>query len=165
MGGNQNSPFNLPYHCENWPNDIVDIKCGQFHTLVLTSNGTIYSCGQNKFGQLARKTDEPHLERRGLAYSPSLKISVLSDIVRIECGFYHSMCIDEMNHLYIFGNNLCGQLGLGHKKDKKEPTIHPSLQNIVDISSKGDHTFVKTSNNEIYAFGDNNYSQLGINME
>ena len=43
--------------------------------------------------------------------------------------------------------------------------MHPSLSNIIDISSKGDHTFVKTSNNEIYAFGRNEDFQLGIKSE
>ena len=43
-----------------------------------------------------------------------------------------------------------------------KPIKHPSLSNIIDISSGGNHSFVKTSNNEIYAFGYNDYSQLGI---
>ena len=61
-----------------------------------------------------------------------------------------------------FGENSCGQLGLCDEKDRFKPIIHPSLSNVIDISSRGYHSFVKTSNNEIYAFGCNKYSQLGI---
>ena len=39
-----------------------------------------------------------------------------------------------------------------------------ALSNIIDIS-KGEQTFIKTSNNEIYAFGRNEYSKLGIKTE
>ena len=35
------------------------------------------------------------------------------------------------------------------------------MRNIIDVSSKGEHTFVKTSENKIFAFGKNVYSQLG----
>ena len=66
--------------------------------------------------------------------------------------------------MYVFGDNIYGQLGLDDTNDNREkkPVKHPSLSNIIDISKGGRHTFVKTSNNEIYAFGDNVYSQLGI---
>ena len=66
--------------------------------------------------------------------------------------------------MYVFGNNEFGQLGLGDTDNRNKPIKHPSLSNIIDIS-KGNHSFVKTSNNEIYAFGYNRCSQLGIKTE
>ena len=75
------------------------------------------------------------------------------------------MCIDINGNLLFFGGNSCGQFGLGDT-DKRDILVqHPSLSNIIDISSKGEHVFVKTSNNEIYAFGSNDNSQLGIKTE
>ena len=72
------------------------------------------------------------------------------------------MCIDINDNLWIFGGNEYGQLGLGDKEDKHKPILHLTLSNIIDISSRGNHTFVKTIDNKIYAFGYNKYSQLGI---
>merc|ERR1712100_605858 len=93
------------------------------------------------------------------------KIEDFSEIIRIECGINHSLCIDINYDLYVFGNNGFAQLGLGDTKNRNKPIKHPSLSNIIDVSNGGYHTFVKTSNNEIYAFGNNQYSQLGIKTE
>ena len=94
-----------------------------------------------------------------------LPLQFLPEITRIECGYNHSICIDINNDLYVFGSNSSRQLGLGDDDNRNKPTKHPSLLNIIDISSRGYHTFVKTTNNEIYAFGNNKYSQLGIKTE
>ena len=129
---------------------IVDIKCGHNHTLVLDSNQLVFSCGYKYYDADAD-------------YSPVFQqIEGLSDIIRIETGSSHFMCVDKNNDLYIFGNNEHGQLGLGDTKDRGIPVKHPSLSNIIDISRGVHLTFVKTSNNEIYGFGDNSNSQLGI---
>merc|ERR1711862_308935 len=93
------------------------------------------------------------------------KIEDLSEIIRIECGSNHSLCIDINSDLFVFGYNRCGQLGLGATNHRNKPIKHPSLSNIIDISNGGSHSFVKTSRNEIYAFGYNLYSQLGIKTE
>ena len=153
------------YKAIKWPTGIVDIKCGVSHTLVLTENKEVYSCGSNAFGQLGRNVDE---SRDSLSLS---KLDSISNIVRIECGSYHSMCIDTSNDLFVFGDNECGQLGLFDVEDEnyKEkvmlPTKIPSISNIIDISSRGYHTFVKTSDNKIFGFGENEYLQLGVETE
>ena len=71
------------------------------------------------------------------------------------------MCINSTDDLYIFGGNEFGQLGLDDFIDRGKPIKHPSLSNVIDISSGGCSTFVKTSNG-IYAFGLNEYLQLGV---
>jgi len=138
---------NTPILCSSLSNeDIVDIKCASWYTLVLTSNQHVLSCGNNGCGQIGRKLDNGYS-------SPSFqKIEELSEIIRIECGGDHSMCIDINNDLYVFGNNMFTQLGLGDRNSIYIPFKHPSLSNIIDISKGGYYTFVKTSNNEIYAF-------------
>ena len=108
----------------------------------------MYSCGNSVYGRLGREFGNDHATR-------FQKIKSLSNITRIECGYFHSMCIDMNGDLYVFGYNNSGQLGLGDVYGKYEPVKHPSLANIIDISSKGECTFVKTSDNEIYAFGKN----------
>ena len=147
----------LPVKCEHWPLDlIIDIKCGKFHTLVLTSKQEVYSFGDNEFSQLGR-------DSKPTTYTNEVvKISSLSNIVRIECGTYHSVCINNTGDLYVFGRNKQGQLGLGNTNGRSTPVKHPSISNIIDVSSKGNQTFVKTISKEICAFGNNEYSQLGI---
>ena len=144
-----------PIKCTSWPDDVVDIKCSNYHTLVLTSNQEVYTCGSNIFGLLGRQIEAK--------VCPNLKkLANLSNIVRIECGRCHSMCINVDGNVFVFGHNLYGQLGLGDTDRRGGPVTNPYLTNIIDISSKGDHVFVKTSMNEIFAFGSNKHSQLGI---
>ena len=156
LGNNDNQ--NIPILCSSLSNeDIVDIKCGSFHVLVLTANQEVFSCGSNGEGEIGRDRNDDN--------STFQKIQELSEITRIECGFFFSLCIDIHNDFYVFGFNSNGQLGLGDYKKRRKPTKHVSLSNIIDMSHGGYHTFVKTSNNEIYAFGKNKYSQLGIITE
>ena len=153
--GNMDMQFS-PCKCVDWPDNIVDIKCGSSFALVLTSNLEVYSVGSNQYGQLGRSTFDD--------FSCNLEcIASLSNknIVRIECGSSHSMCIDSSKQLYVFGANFFGQLGLDDFEDRYKITIHPTLSNIIDISKGGIHTFVKTSDNQIYAFGRNHLTQLG----
>ena len=155
------------------PEDVVDIKCGSYFTLILTSKQEVYSCGDNTGGQLGQKDEL-------VKYSSSLqKIDSLSNIKRIECGDYHCMCIDDDDLLFVFGDNGYGQLGLSDYENRSSSLKHPlndsdyvskllgypSLSHIIDISSGGNHTFVKISSNEVFGFGYNQYLQMGVTTD
>ena len=160
LGIQEEDPTKAILKIKNWPDDVVDIKCGYFHTLVLTSTQDVYSCGDNFYGQLGRES-----ERDICTFLK--KIPNLLEIRRIECGYDHSMCIDNNNAFIVFGCNSFGQLGMSGR-NKKRPIKHPlfsSILQVIDISSGGMHSFIKLSTDSVFAFGNNTYSQLGKSGE
>jgi len=156
LGQGNNKPCYKPIQCFNWPDNIIDIKSGFNYSLLLTSKGQVYSFGSNGNGQLG--INDKNVNKINI---PTV-ITDIPEIQRIECGNSHSMCIEINNNLWLFGCNGYGQLGLGDQLHRFKPIQHPTLSNIIDISSGGHHTFVKTIDNKIFAFGKNNHSQLGI---
>jgi alpha-tubulin suppressor-like RCC1 family protein len=42
-----------------FPENIIEIACGQSHTLLLTEGGQVFSFGRNAYGQLGHGEDEP----------------------------------------------------------------------------------------------------------
>ena len=146
-----------PVKATNWPENIVEIKSGDYHTLVLTENREVFSCGDNSYGKLGRPTLE--------SFSPNFeKISSLSNIIFIECAtsVFYSMCVDVNHDLYVFGlYNDDGDDGEFEEIGMYSPKKHQSLSNITDISKGINHIFFKTSGNQIFATGYNEHSQLG----
>ena len=156
LGHDKYENYHKPIKCNNYPDNIISIKCGDVHTLLLTLGGNIYSLGNNLYEQLGLNDND--IEKTNM---PTL-ITNIPEIKRIECGAKRSMCIDVNNNLWFFGNNDDGQLGLGDDKNRSEPTKHPTLSNIMDISSGGSCTFIKTLDHKIFAFGYNGCLELGI---
>ena len=156
IGHDRHIIYDKPTLCNNYPDNIISIKCGTNHTLLLTLEGNIYSFGNNDSGRLG--LNDNNIKQTNM---PTL-ITNIPEIRMIECGTNYSMCIDVNDHLWLFGGNYLGQLGLGDKKNRSNPTKHPTLSNIMDISSREYRTFIKTLDGKIYAFGENDYSQLGI---
>ncbi len=79
-------------------------------------------------------------------------------------GFYRSFIINE-GHVYSFGLNEVGQLGLGDEIDKNVPTLIPNLNNVIQIGvGESDNTLFLNENGEIYVFGANDYGQIGMDL-
>ncbi|AYV82630.1 MAG: chromosome condensation regulator [Hyperionvirus sp.] len=84
---------------------IRQIACGNNHTLILLTNGTLWGCGDNRNGQLGFESLE---DIKSLT-----KIDDVKNIVQIACGFYHSFIKLDDGTIMGCGNNSSGQLGLG----------------------------------------------------
>jgi RCC1 and BTB domain-containing protein len=68
---------------------IIDICCGEWHTLVLTNSGEVYAWGWNKFGQIGNGISDYEYQ------SIPIKGNGFNDekVIQISCDLLHSMAL------------------------------------------------------------------------
>ncbi|XP_042617880.1 probable E3 ubiquitin-protein ligase HERC3 isoform X2 [Cyprinus carpio] len=116
---------------------VIQIACGDHHSMALTKDGQVFVWGENSHGQLGLKKNHPS--------SPSAQhVQSLSGIplAQISAGGDHSFGLSLSGVVFGWGKNSAGQLGLGDTTDRHIPTIINSLQfkKTVSISCGGEHT-------------------------
>ncbi|KAG5022568.1 hypothetical protein JHK85_018910 [Glycine max] len=96
---------------------VEKIAAGLWHTLCVSVNGQIYAFGGNQFGQLGTGSDQPETSPRQLDASrfENKHSSIVS------CGARHSALLTDDGHLFTWGWNKYGQLGLGDSVDRNIP--------------------------------------------
>jgi regulator of chromosome condensation len=119
---------------------IVDIACGEFHSVFLLDDGCVFTCGVYDSGQLGlgparvlasvNKVHHPHVWV-GVAVPRQVQFPPLSckweRIIGIEADSRRSMAWTK-SHLFIWGMGNIGELGLG-------PTINEVFQpTLVDLA-------------------------------
>jgi RCC1 and BTB domain-containing protein len=138
---------------------VVDISCGAYHSLVSTNCGEVYAWGDNGCGQIGNGCYDNQLK--------PTKVKGFNDerVVMISCGFFHSMALTECGHVYSWGDNDCGQLGIGNIVHSNEPKFVAVIDKcnvfIEKISCGSNHSLFLSSDGNIYAFGRNKYGELG----
>jgi alpha-tubulin suppressor-like RCC1 family protein len=125
---------------------------GENHSVILKSDGTVWSVGLNSSGQLG---DSSNTQR-----ATPVQVSSLSDVVAIAAGGNHSMAITSTGALYLWGANGNGQLGNASTTSSNYP-VQSSLTDVVAIAAGRDHSVAMQSDGDIYAWGKNTDGQLG----
>lgn len=99
---------------------ISQISCGNNFSMLLSTNGHLYSFGkENSQGQLGHNDRSP----RNL---PTLieKLKVGGELIKsVSCGFKHVICKNGLGKVFVWGANDCGQLGLGTYVDELSPKV------------------------------------------
>ncbi|KAI8120902.1 putative E3 ubiquitin-protein ligase HERC4 [Lucilia cuprina] len=169
LGGIEEEQILMPRKMNWTPPDasVIQVSCGRWHTLFLTSDGKIFSCGSNDNGQLGHElpTKRPRM-------SPFKLIAELENyvITRISCGARHSMALNEWGQIFTWGHNDYGQLGITNSHDVViQPKIVRNLisKHVVQIACGNNHSLVLTNctanfRGELYSWGSNIYGQLGV---
>jgi alpha-tubulin suppressor-like RCC1 family protein len=140
---------------------IKAVACGKYHTVVLTTNNSLYGTGFNENGQL------------GLGISNVTNHNTFQEITipqgkivkAVACGYRHTVILTTDNLLYGTGGNgtFDGQLGLGNNDNYytfSSITIPDKLVKAVACGES--HTLVLTTDNLLYGTGLNTSGQLGL---
>ena len=120
--------------------------------------GVVWSCGANNNGQLGLGSS------MGNQFLPQ-QIKSLPSITSVFCGSNSSFLIDESASVWSFGDNFCGQLGVGDKKERSAPEKIGSLPPILTIASGLAHTLFLDYDGFVWSCGNNDYFQLGSGPE
>uniref|UniRef100_A0A673NEG1 HECT domain-containing protein n=1 Tax=Sinocyclocheilus rhinocerous TaxID=307959 RepID=A0A673NEG1_9TELE len=139
---------------------VIQIACGDHHSMALTKDGQVLVWGENSHGQLGLRKDHPG--------SPSAQhVQSLSGIplAQISAGGDHSFVLSLSGVVFGWGKNSAGQLGLGDTTDRHVPTVVNSLnrKKTVSISCGGEHTATLSKGGTVFTFGSGGSGQLGHN--
>ena len=135
----------------------VSIACGNSHTIVLMSDGSVYGCGYNNNSQLG---DGTTTTRSTLTLMTN---STGKTPVSISCGNTYTMVLMSDGSVYGCGYNNNSQLGNGTTTTSSTLTLmtNSTGKTPVSISCGDSHTMVLMSDRSVYGCGLNSLGQLG----
>ena len=132
--------------------ELADIQCGNENTLFLMKDGTVYTCGTYSRGTQG-------LGRMDSIVKKPTRIPGLERIVQISCGFGHNAALDADGHVWIWGRNDYGQLGVGDKTARSTPVML-NLEGIAAVNCGGKFTLAQDRDGGLWGWGANTYQVL-----
>ena len=89
---------------------VVDVACGLQHTVLVTASGEVLAWGSNKYSQCGT------VAREAVVSLPAYVSGLFGHrCATVACGGAHTLVVSDMGKIFSWGQNACGQLGLGHK--------------------------------------------------
>ncbi|MCX6873797.1 MAG: hypothetical protein NTW21_08310 [Verrucomicrobia bacterium] len=142
---------------------VVAIAAGDTQSLALTSEGRVYACGSNYYGQLGDGTTTSRTEM--VAVDGSGVLAGLK-VTAIAAGKYHSLALGEDGRVFAWGDNSAGQLGCGNQTGSMVPVavdFSGALAGkvVVGIAAGIGSSMALTADGIVYGWGANQYGQLG----
>eukprot|EP01084_Bolivina_argentea_P109267 195286_1 len=154
-----NVPTIIDYFVEN---DIIisTISCGRLHSIFVDTNGNVYSCGRAQYGQLgiARNNNYDKYKPQRINWFNQNNIK----IVKVKCGAWHCIAMDQNAQIYTWGHGMNGALGIGQTNENQAVPAAVSHYNeefkeikCNDIAAGYYHSIALTDDNKLYTFGYN----------
>jgi alpha-tubulin suppressor-like RCC1 family protein len=136
------------------------VVAGNYHTMILAEDGTVFACGLNFSGQLG--LGHTNKWNTFTAVAPLPKGKVAKEVV---AGGFHTMILAEDGTVFACGDNGNGQLGLGDYVDRNTFTTVPTLPDgkvVKQVVPGGNHTMILAEDDTVFACGLNFSGQLGL---
>ena len=141
--------------------DVTEIAAGEFHSLALKNDGTVWAWGYGIYGQLGDGDSGPGTNKSTPAQVKDVTgDGHLTGVTAIAAGGNHSFALigDELR---TWGSNYEGQLGDGCILMSNTPVRVVGLTGTVTAISIGFRHSLIVMDGEVWAWGRNEYGQLG----
>lgn len=128
---------------------------GERFSLGITSDGKLWSWGDNTFGQLGLGTESN-------TFNPiKSEIGTETDWKEVEAGLEHSLALKNNGTLWAWGSNFWGMLGDGTRLNRASPVQIGTDSNWSKVSANGTFTLALKSDGTIWGWGWNTFGQIG----
>jgi len=127
------------------------LAAGYYHTLVVSSDGTVWAFGSNSNGQLG---DNTTTQRK-----TPVQVSGLSAVTAVAAGAYHSLALKTDGTVWAWGYNYYGQLGDNTTTQRLVPV--QVLTGAVAIAAGDNHSLALLSTGLVMGWGYNANGQVG----
>ncbi|KAG7669828.1 hypothetical protein Ndes2437B_g06016 [Nannochloris sp. 'desiccata'] len=135
----------------------TQVSAGGAHTAVVTADGTVLTFGLNNHFQLGHSIDQEQV------HIP-LEVPLPEPAIAVAAGNFHTLCLTESGHIWAWGRNKKGELGLGSDIDSSDtPRLVAALKNekISAIAAGAEHSLAVSSTGEVYSWGCSDSGRLG----
>ena len=154
--GSPISPCRTPNRISDMTN-VISIAAGSSHSLLAKTDGTVWSCGYNGYGQLGYGASDYSSH---LSYS---QVSSLTKVISVAGCNYQSLGLKTDGTVWAWGYNSYGQLGDGSNIERDSPVQVHGLSNMVAIAAGNGHSLAIKNDGTVWAWGSNGQGQLGNN--
>jgi alpha-tubulin suppressor-like RCC1 family protein len=149
----KSSPIQTIVGGTNWSS----VACGDANTAAIKTDGTLWTWGNNSYGQLSDNTTTNRS-------SPAQTIAGGTNWSKVACGSSFSVAIKTDGTLWTWGRNSYGQLGDNTTDSKSSPIQTIALgTNWSKVAGGKGHTAAIKTDGTLWFWGYNSYGQLGDN--
>jgi probable HAF family extracellular repeat protein len=129
------------------------VAAGEYYSLELDADGSVWTWGNNSYGQLGDGTYNSRSE--------PLQNSSLGAVMCISGGSKHSAAVESDGSVWTWGPNWNGQLGDGTTDDHPLPNQVPSFTGAIAVSVGQYHTIALRADGTVWSWGYNGDGELG----
>lgn len=146
---------------------VVHAAGGWEHTMFCTSSGRVYSCGCGY--KDSRRAGIPPVLGHG-DFDRRLKPTLIQyfldnneEIVKVACGWDHSLAVSCQGTIFSWGSGSNGKLGHGDEENCDVPTAIRSMigKYVKDVKAGCEHSVMLTDDCEIWTCGQGDSGRLG----
>ena len=145
--------------------EAIQISSGQYHSIVLSSKGRVFTFGTNANGQLGNETFVS--SNSPIDITAKFVLQADETIEHVQSGLNYNAALSSKGRVFTWGENSYGQLGNGNLLSANTPTdITGSFslaanETITKLITGAYSQFAYTSSARIFAWGQNYSNNLG----
>lgn len=145
---------------------VRSMSAGRAHLVVVTENGTVFTLGNNSYGQCGRLIIEEECYTRSAVIHRIPQVDICGEedeIVSVECGQDHTMFLTKLGKVYTCGWGADGQTGQGNYYSAGAITLIAGdieKERIVRIACASDCVLALNEHGDVFGWGNSEYGQL-----